>query len=32
MLQKSFIGKVFLQVLGVGAYFALVAISYWRGL
>jgi hypothetical protein len=32
MLQKSFIGKVFLQVLGVGAYFALVAISYWTGL
>lgn len=32
MLQKSFIGKVLLQVMGVGAYFALVAILYWRGL
>jgi Na+/proline symporter len=30
MLQKSFIGRVLLQVLGVGAYFALIAILYWR--
>jgi Na+/proline symporter len=32
MLQKSFIGKVLLQVLGVGAYFALVVILYWQRL
>lgn len=32
MLQKSLIGKVLLQVLGVGAYFALVATLYWRWL
>jgi Na+/proline symporter len=32
MLQKSFIGNVLLQVLGVGAYFVLVAILYWSGL
>jgi hypothetical protein len=32
MLRKSLIGKVLLQMLGVGAYFALVAILYWRGL
>jgi hypothetical protein len=32
MLQKSSIRKVLLQVLGVGAYFALVVILYWRGL
>jgi hypothetical protein len=30
MLQRSFIGRVLLQVLGVGAYFALVVILYWR--
>jgi Na+/proline symporter len=30
MRQKSFIGRVLLQVLGVGAYFALVVILYWR--
>ena len=32
MRQKSLIGKVLLQVLGVGAYFALVAILYWQSL
>jgi Na+/proline symporter len=32
MLQRSVIGKVLLQLLGVGAYFALVVILYWRGL
>jgi hypothetical protein len=32
MLQWSVIGKVLLQLLGVGAYFALVVILYWRGL
>jgi Na+/proline symporter len=32
MLQKSFIGRVLLQVLGIGAYFVLVAILYWRRL
>jgi hypothetical protein len=26
------VGKVLLQLLGVGAYFALVVILYWRGL
>jgi Na+/proline symporter len=29
MPQKSLIGRVLLQMLGVGAYFALVAILYW---
>jgi hypothetical protein len=32
MLQKSLIGKVLLQVLGAGAYFALVGVLYWRWL
>jgi hypothetical protein len=32
MLKKSLIRKVLLQVLGVGAYFALVAILYWQWL
>jgi hypothetical protein len=32
MLQWSVIGKVLLQLLGVGAYFALVVILYWRSL
>jgi hypothetical protein len=32
MLQKSSIRKVLLQLFGVGAYFALVVILYWRGL
>ena len=32
MLAKSLIGRVLLQLLGVGAYFALVVILYWRGL
>jgi Na+/proline symporter len=32
MLEKSLIGRVLLQLLGVGAYFALVVILYWRGL
>jgi hypothetical protein len=32
MLKKSTIKKVFLRVLGVAAYFALVAILYWRRL
>jgi Na+/proline symporter len=32
MPQKSLIGKVLLRVVGVGAYFALVAILYWRRL
>jgi hypothetical protein len=32
MLQKSFIGTVLLQVLGVGAYFALVVTLYWQRL
>jgi hypothetical protein len=31
MLEKSLIGRVLLQLLGVGAYFALVVILYWRG-
>jgi hypothetical protein len=30
--EVSLVGKVLAQVLGVGAYFALVAILYWRGL
>jgi Na+/proline symporter len=30
--QKSLIGKVLLQMSGVGAYFALVVILYWREL
>jgi hypothetical protein len=30
MLHKSLIRKVSLQLLGVGAYFALVAVLYWR--
>jgi hypothetical protein len=32
MLQRLVIGKVLLQLLGVGAYFVLVVILYWRGL
>src|SRR5580692_1606109 len=32
MLPKSLVRKVALQLLGVGAYFALVAILYWRRL
>jgi hypothetical protein len=32
MLQKSLIRKLLLQMLGVRAYFALVAILYWRWL
>jgi hypothetical protein len=32
MPQKQLIGKVLLQVLGAGAYFALVAILYWQRL
>jgi Na+/proline symporter len=32
MLEKSHIGRVLFQLLGVGAYFALVVILYWRGL
>jgi len=32
MLQKSLIRRVLLQMLGVGAYFALVAILYWQWL
>ena len=32
MLAKSVIGRVLLQLPGVGAYFALVVILYWRGL
>jgi hypothetical protein len=32
MLKKSTIKKVLLQVLGVAAYFALVAILYWSRL
>jgi hypothetical protein len=32
MLQKSLVGRVLLQVLGVGAYFALVAVLYWQWL
>jgi hypothetical protein len=30
MLQQSLVGKVLLQALGVGTYFALVAALYWR--
>jgi hypothetical protein len=30
--QKSLVRNVLLQVLAVGAYFALVVILYWRGL
>jgi hypothetical protein len=30
MLQRSLVGKVLLQALGVGTYFALVAALYWR--
>jgi hypothetical protein len=32
MLQKSLIGRVLLQVLGVCGYCAVVVVSYWRGL
>jgi hypothetical protein len=32
MMQKSLIGGVLLQMLGVSAYFGLVVILYWRGL
>jgi hypothetical protein len=32
MLQGSLVRKVLLQVLGIAAYFALVAILYWRWL
>ena len=32
MLQKSLIRRVLLQMLAVGAYFALVVILYWREL
>jgi hypothetical protein len=32
MLQMSLVGKVLLQVLGVGGYFAVVVALYWRGL
>jgi hypothetical protein len=32
MLQGSFVRRVLLQVLGVGAYFGLVAGLYWRWL
>jgi hypothetical protein len=32
MLQKSVIGKLLLQILGVGAYLGLVVILYGRGL
>jgi hypothetical protein len=32
MAQKSLIGRVLLQVLGVSAYSALVVALYWRGL
>jgi|ERR1700733_2611185 len=32
MLRKSLIRKVSLQLLGVGVYFALVAVLYWRWL
>jgi hypothetical protein len=28
MLQKSFVGKVMFQVLGVGVYFALAVVFY----
>jgi hypothetical protein len=31
-VKVSPIGKVSLQVLGVGAYFAFVVVLYWRGL
>jgi ABC-type antimicrobial peptide transport system permease subunit len=31
-VQKSIIGQVLLEVLGVGAYFALVVVLYWQWL
>ena len=30
MLHRSLVGRVLLQMLGVGAYFALVVVLYWR--
>jgi len=32
MLRKSLIRQLLLQLLGVCAYFAVVVVSYWRGL
>jgi hypothetical protein len=32
MLPKSLVRKVTAQMLGVGAYFGLVVVMYWRGL